>query len=163
MNIEYSSVVVVEEPDEEPKVYPQQAYNANIESRRAAASVLTPPMSPDMESLSPSKSQERSPPPPPSTIEHQRKKPTSPPVSHMSSSSTARSNRHYKNKTKYRRQPPDTRDEIRSSRVFHMPSFSRPYQATPTPPRFQQRLYNPNNEFNLPPNPNFPWVGTKKS
>ncbi len=113
-------------------------------------------MSPDMESLSPSKSQERSPPPP--TIEHQHKKQTSPPASQMSSSSTARSNRHYKNKTKYRRQPADNRDEIKSSRVFHMPSFSRQYQSTPIPPRFQQRLFNPNNELNLPPNPNFPWV-----
>jgi hypothetical protein len=39
-----------------------------------------------------------------------------------------------------------------------MPSFSRQYQSTPIPPRFQQRLFNPNNELNLPPNPNFPWV-----
>jgi len=149
-------VVVVEEPDEEPKVYQQQAYNANIESKKAAASVITPPMSPTMEFAPSPKFEEHCPPRP--HIEHHRKKHISPPASYISSSSTTRSNRHHRNKMKYRRQPIDNREEIKSSRIFQMPSFSRQYQATPIPPRFHQRFFHPNNDFNLPPNPNFQWV-----
>jgi len=85
------------------------------------------------------------------------KKQGSPPTSHMSSTSTPRSHRHHRNKTKYRRQQTDNREEIKSSRVFQMPSFSRQYQSTPIPPRFQQRFFIPNNDYNIPPNPNFQW------
>jgi hypothetical protein len=113
-------------------------------------------MSPTMESAPP-KFEKRSPPLPPN-IEHHRKKQASPLASPMSSSSTPRSNRHHRNKMKYRRQQTDHREEMKSSRVFQMPGCSRPFQATPIPPRFQQRFFVPNPEFNMPPNPNFPWV-----
>ena len=147
----FFSVVVVEEPDEEPKVYEQQAYNANIESKQAAASMLTPPSSPQTM---------RSTPQSPASIrtEQTQKKQEAPPISHVSSTSTTRSNHrhHQRNKTKYRRQ----KDEQKASNIFQMPSFSRQYQATPIPPRFQQRFYHPNQDFHPPqtPNPNFSWV-----
>jgi len=108
-----------------------------------------------MEPTPPPKFPERSTPP---NIEHHRKKHVSPPVSQMSSTSTTRSNRRHKNKMKYRRQQTDNREEIKSSRIFQMPSFSRQYQSTPNPSRFQQRFFHPNNDFNIPPNPNFQWV-----
>jgi hypothetical protein len=109
-----------------------------------------------MESTPPPKVPERSTPP---NIEHRRKKHVSPPVSQMSSTSTTtRSNRRHKNKMKYRRQQTDNREELKSSRIFQMPSFSRQYQGTPNPSRFQQRFFHPNNDFNIPPNHNFQWV-----
>ena len=117
------SVVVVEEPDEEPKIYQQQVYNANIESRKAAAaaaaarSIITPPMSPDMRSPSPA-------PNPTPSEDHSgqysrapsherhwrtgnRTKYVSPPASHLSTSSAALSYRRQRNKMKYRRQQKD--------------------------------------------------------
>ena len=147
--------MVVEEPDEEPKIYQQQAYNANIESKKAAAAAAaashpSPSSSPALESPTLSKSRQQS---PAATIEYQPKKQTSPP-----NASHTRSHRAPKNKMKYRRQHNDTREEMKSSRVFHMPGTSRPYQATPIPPRFHQRFVHPNADFHRSSNPNFQWV-----
>jgi hypothetical protein len=130
--IRYPSVVVVEEPDEEPKVYQQQAYNANIELKKAAAAAataataaaatttstctITPPLTPTLGSPSPST---------PINFpaandyvsfsnatrnrkkdqhESHRSRYVSPTASRVSSSSTTSSYRHRKSKMKYRRQ-----------------------------------------------------------
>jgi hypothetical protein len=164
-------VVVVEEPDEEPKIYQQQAYNANIESKKSGAPVVSPPMSPPMVSPSSTKFGERS---RPSSRENMGTKFFSPPPSQMSSASTTHSNRRQRNKMKYRRQQTENRDELKSSRIFQLPSFSRRYQPTVTPPpsRVQQRFFptehdfRKKSDFNLPPppppqappNPNVQWV-----
>ena len=171
-------VVVVEEPDEEPKIYQQQAYNANIESRKAAAaaaaaaSVMTPPLTPTSNrSSSPS-------PPNPPHIDHQpsnfgrtrtsgrsrHRRYVSPVAgaSRMSSSSTTRSHRRRRrNKMKYRRQPFEQQKDNPSSHAFHIPNFVPRYPQTPPPTsmQFQRRFYPHDPEMTqqgaVPP---FQWV-----
>ncbi|CAF1200912.1 unnamed protein product [Adineta steineri] len=163
-----SGVVVVEEPDEEPKVYQQQAYNANIESKKAASSIVSPITSPELDCPSPEKFEERSRPPSFEHHLHHHHRYVSPPPSHISSVSTSRSNRRHRNKMKYRRQPTEPREEPKPTRLFDMPSFTRHYPPTTTPPlsRFQHRFSTEHdlrikNEFNLLPppssNPNVQW------
>ncbi|CAM4741588.1 unnamed protein product [Rotaria magnacalcarata] len=153
-------VVVVEEPDEEPKIYQQQAYNANIESKAAAASLITPPMSPAQDEVPQTQDENHS---RTSSPRHRRTKHASPSVSQLSSASTARSNRRRKNKMKYRRQKLDNRDEPKPSRACPMPNSSRQYPVTPTPPRFQQRFFPRDHPFQMkspfapPTNLNFQW------
>ncbi|CAF0811218.1 unnamed protein product [Rotaria sordida] len=157
-----SGVIVIEEPDEEPKVYQQQVYNANIETKKATSSIITPPMSPPMESVPPPKLEDHS---QPSKREHRRTKHMSPSTSQMSSSSTTRSRRRHKNKMKYRRQQIDNREEPKLSHPFPMSSFSRQFQSTPIPSSFQQRFYPRDNSFRMKtpftiptnPNPNPQW------
>lgn len=125
-------------------------------------------MSPAIVSMASTKYEERSRPP---SRENFGAKFVSPPPSQMSSASTTYSNRRHRNKMKYRRQQIDNRDDIKSSRIFQAPSFSRHYHptVTPPPPRFQQRFFSTEhdfrmkNDFNLPPPPpppppNVQWV-----
>ncbi|CAF2523271.1 unnamed protein product [Rotaria sp. Silwood2] len=153
-------VVVIEEPDEEPKIYQQQVYNANIEIKRATASIITPPMSPPMEPAPQPTLEDHS---QQSNRERRRTKYTSPSISQLSSTSTTHSHRRHKNKMKYRRQHIDNREEPKLSHPFPMPSFSRQFQSTPTPPRFQQGFFSRDNDprmknpFTTPTNSNFQW------
>jgi len=164
--------VVVEEPDEEPKIYQQQAYNAKIESRKAAAaaaaaaaSVITPPLTPTS-SHSPAPS-----PPNPTHVEHQppthgrtrtrRTRYASPAAAtRMSSSSTTRSyRRRRRNKMKYRRQQAEQeKGNVQNS--FQPPPYPPRYPVTPPPSmHFQQRFFSHETEKN--PNravPPFQWV-----
>lgn len=159
----YLSVIVVEEPDEEPKVYQQQAYNENIQFKAASTSFITPPMSPRTEPSPGSQDKDSMPPLAPP---NRRTKHSSPSISQLSSTST-NSELQRKNKMKYRRQKLDKRDEPNLSRAFPMPSFSHQYRATPPPvppSRMQQRFFVRDNNFpmtspfQMPPNPNFAWV-----
>ncbi|CAF0913968.1 unnamed protein product [Rotaria sp. Silwood1] len=154
-------VVVIEEPDEEPKIYQQQVYNANIETKRATASIITPPISPPtMESVPQPTLEDYS---QSSIREHRRAQNISPSISQISSVSTARSHRRHKNKMKYRRQHIDNREEPKLSQRLSRSSFARQYPSTPVPPRFQQRFFPRDNDprmknpFTIPTNPNFQW------
>lgn len=166
--------MVVEEPDEEPKIYQQQAYNAKIESKKAAAAaaasaaaaaaaaaaatIITPPATPTS-CPSPSRSSSKPPPqvdPVPPTTQartrpaHQRY--VSPAAGHrMSSSSTNRSYRRRKrNKMKYRRQQAEQQKEGPSN-GFQMPKYPPRYPLTPPPSKhFQQSFFSHDVEMNPP-------------
>jgi hypothetical protein len=134
-------VIVVEEPDEEPKIYEQQAYNDNIESKQSANNRSPVTHSPKFENC-----------------EHYRRSPIG------SSSSTVRNNRRRKHKNKHHREKMDNELHIdeKDEQSEKMSSYSRPFEP---PPRFPSHRPHPKekdfrmrNDFSVPPNLTSQWV-----
>ncbi|CAF1536247.1 unnamed protein product, partial [Adineta steineri] len=149
-NNKKSGVIVVEEPDEEPKIYEQQAYNENIELKQSANKQSPLSNSPKLDSC-----------------EHCRRSPIG------SSCSTVRTHRRRKHKMKHHREKYDNELHIdeKDHQSEKVPSYSRHYDATPRfhlhqqppPPQQQQRIYGKEKDFRMrndlsvPPNFNSQW------
>ena len=142
------SIFVVEEPDEEPKVYPQQD---NAKS--------TP--SPLRESIQ---------------FDKQASSPRSPMVSSTSTVHAHRRRRNKtKYRRQNNDTPPQhhPREQFnQKSRIFHAPSYSRYYEPAPPrqptpPPRFQQRFpmkendFRVRTDFSMPSNMSHQWVSDR--
>ncbi|CAF1449846.1 unnamed protein product [Rotaria magnacalcarata] len=137
-----AGLVVIEEPDEEPKIYEQKVYNENIESKHKPAEFTYPLV--DASKFAGHK-------------QHQRPTP-------VSSSSTICLNRRQKNKMKYYQQNQNNetnkknkKQNKKPSNYHHHSQQQQQQQHYEVPPRFQQQFFNDENIFRMTNNFSYHW------
>ncbi|CAF3418457.1 unnamed protein product [Rotaria socialis] len=141
-----SGLVVIEEPDEEPKIYEQKVYNENIESKHKPTEVTYPLV--DASKF----------------VGHeQHQRPT-----HVSSSSTICLSRRQKNKMKHYQQNQNNEMNKKNKKQNKNPSNYHHHHHHPqqqqqqqqhyeVPPRFQQQFFNNENIFRMTNDFNYHW------
>ncbi|CAF3113044.1 unnamed protein product [Rotaria sp. Silwood2] len=138
-NNKKSGVVVIEEPDEEPKVYEQKVYNENINLKQKSKEVNYPLVNTSQ------------------LNDHEQNQRSTP----ISSCSTVCLNRRRKNKMKYYQQNLD--NDINKNDKKQNQKSSNYYHHYDLPPRFQQQFFNKENifrmtnDFDMPQNFNIHW------